>query len=536
MDPAEQPQEPAFEPPDAPQENPAEMGPSDVGAEVGDAPAGKDGQPDAEVAEQARREELERAQRMADPGRAILIAAAEAIERIPAVVYHGKQYGTGGLAGMGTSAEGNVRMMRGQGPTSNGGWLIRATGMAITSGKPTEFDVAWKYSSTEWIDHAARKLMERPSRQARGTAYQAAVGITIRELTAGAPFGQAIAAQKFTVEERKTFDNVECDVVLVEMGKSAGKLRIAVGVQDKFPRRIERIIETSVMNGASVLDILNVRTGSASEVGIGAPLFALALPPEYEEDRIATLVRPTLPIANPKPAVGAESAPVLPGAAPVAATPKAPPVEIPETPSTAPDFSLKTPDGVTVSRDSLRGGVAVLSFFGTWALHSQEWHPRLDALRDRFKDQGVKVYAANVRERNPSAAIAHVGDGKWGFGLLMNADRTAEDFGAALYPCVAVIGAGGELVAIINGCRDDASLDRVAKAIDDALKLHGGGSGNPAQPQPQPSNPPTDTAQPAAPPPADAPSILDAPGPNPAPADGTPPVFDSPADVPMQPK
>lgn len=70
----------------------------------------------------------------------------------------------------------------------------------------------------------------------------------------------------------------------------------------------------------------------------------------------------------------------------------------------APDFTLATADGGSVSLAELRGKVVVLNFWATWCPPCRVEMPALDQLQRDLGGQGVVVLAVNQLEDAPKVA------------------------------------------------------------------------------------------------------------------------------------
>ncbi len=72
----------------------------------------------------------------------------------------------------------------------------------------------------------------------------------------------------------------------------------------------------------------------------------------------------------------------------------------------APDFTLLTPEGGSVSLSEFRGQAVAINFWATWCPPCRLEMPMLEAAYQRYKAQGFTVLAVNQQE-SPSAARAY---------------------------------------------------------------------------------------------------------------------------------
>ncbi len=65
-------------------------------------------------------------------------------------------------------------------------------------------------------------------------------------------------------------------------------------------------------------------------------------------------------------------------------------------PKTAPDFTLTTLDGQTITRDGLKGKVVLLDFWATWCPPCRAAIPHLVKLYNEYKDEGLVVVGISL--------------------------------------------------------------------------------------------------------------------------------------------
>lgn len=367
------------------------------------------------------------------------------------------------------------------------------------------FEVTYLPSNTvEWVDNAKKKLIERPSKSAVGTVPILASNARFTEAFGPRPFSSELGqAATFTVLDRATVNGIECNVV--EAVLSTGqRSRWYLGIEDSIPRKYER--ENKNLPTA-IFEVSNLTSSSTS-----SPEAAEALritPPEgYQVERPA---QPTP--ATPAPTVTPEVTKALPISEtdtpprinPVSEQPQetpTPPTPVILPPATLPPFTITTATGEAVTNDTLRGKVAVIEFFGSWAILTKQWHPKLVDVLGKFNDPKVTPYAASVRERTPENAAECLRANNMAFPHLLNAEQLAKLLTINAYPATAVIDPEGKIIGVVQG---ESDLDRAALKVESHIRVALGGTPidipepqpapvsntRPTTPQPLPNQPPT---------------------------------------------
>ena len=83
----------------------------------------------------------------------------------------------------------------------------------------------------------------------------------------------------------------------------------------------------------------------------------------------------------------------------------------------APDFTLTTQDGTSVSLSELRGQVVMINFWATWCGPCRQEMPLLDALYQRYNRLGFTLLGVNVEE-DPSGADEYLAETPVSFPIL----------------------------------------------------------------------------------------------------------------------
>jgi peroxiredoxin len=70
----------------------------------------------------------------------------------------------------------------------------------------------------------------------------------------------------------------------------------------------------------------------------------------------------------------------------------------------APDFTLETRNGETISLSALRGQVVLVNFWATWCPPCRAEMPAIQHVYERYQDQGFTVLAVDVGEADAQVA------------------------------------------------------------------------------------------------------------------------------------
>lgn len=135
----------------------------------------------------------------------------------------------------------------------------------------------------------------------------------------------------------------------------------------------------------------------------------------------------------------------------------------------APDWTLTTYSGETVSLKGLRGKVVVMDFWATWCGPCVESIPKLQALYERYKDRNVTVLGITYLERGDPEAFMKERGATY---PIMPGDSIAKTYRASL-PMVYVIDPAGRVVDIFNGYFGKESDERLERTILEVMEKSG---------------------------------------------------------------
>ncbi len=117
----------------------------------------------------------------------------------------------------------------------------------------------------------------------------------------------------------------------------------------------------------------------------------------------------------------------------------------------APEFSILTDSGMTVSKANFGGKVLVLNFWATWCPPCIDEMPSLSQLHDQMNEQGVVVLGISVDE-DPAVYQSFVAN--HGISFLTARDPAAKisaDYGTFRYPETYIITADGKVAQKLVG-------------------------------------------------------------------------------------
>jgi peroxiredoxin len=121
----------------------------------------------------------------------------------------------------------------------------------------------------------------------------------------------------------------------------------------------------------------------------------------------------------------------------------------------APDFTLSTLSGTSLSLAELRGKVVLLNFWATWCVPCRKEMPAIEALYQRYKDRGLEVLAISLDKGSTTVVEAFVKE--VGVTYLVALDpswATARTYGVRGLPATFLIDRAGNVVLRELGERD----------------------------------------------------------------------------------
>lgn len=131
----------------------------------------------------------------------------------------------------------------------------------------------------------------------------------------------------------------------------------------------------------------------------------------------------------------------------------------------APEFSLLTFDGATVSLDDYRGKVVLIDFWATYCLPCMEALPELQALHSRNSPRGFGVLGVTVDDRAPLVRKATKKAGVT-YPIVRATPETWNQYKVTALPSLILVGRDGKVIRRFGGEADkQAMLAEIERAI-----------------------------------------------------------------------
>ncbi len=135
------------------------------------------------------------------------------------------------------------------------------------------------------------------------------------------------------------------------------------------------------------------------------------------------------------------------------------PEAVPTQGEAAPDFTLETLDGETVSLSDYRGRPVVLNFWATWCVPCREEMPLLQETYEAHQAEGLVILGVNVRE-NPEAVRRFLGEVGVDFPVVLDPDvAVVNRYLVTSLPMTFFIDREGQLRTLVVGGMNKTILD-----------------------------------------------------------------------------
>lgn len=135
-----------------------------------------------------------------------------------------------------------------------------------------------------------------------------------------------------------------------------------------------------------------------------------------------------------------------------------------------PDFTFKTIDGKTISRENQKGKAMLLDFWATWCGPCRIASPGIQKLHDNYASKGLTVVGVDVLEDGVHGTAAkYAKEHKYTYPFTEGVDDFAADLGVEGLPAFVLVDKNGVIKQVWNGV-PDASADELYTMIEEELK------------------------------------------------------------------
>jgi peroxiredoxin len=346
---------------------------------------------------------------------------ADALREIPSISYDADYRGEGALASRIRASTGRVVMER-AGASSPMSIRFRVEGTSVrpSEGKEISFLAVCdgryigKISGTDGV--AKEADLEVQGLGATGRFLAGGVdGLLLWEAFRENAFAPERGADLLQYEGEEMVAGVLCHKVFAQYTSAINgltkRVRLFIGAGDALPRRIERIVVDDGSlgeDGAYVMTLRDVRVGST----LDASTFQLALSEGTPIEQVISEERDS-------------SAGLLAAGSP------------------APGWTLKGPDGRSVSLADFRGRIVVMDFWATSCVPCKLVMPELQKIHEDYARQGIVVVGVSIQDDgNPAGFMKQQG---YTYQLLLNGEVISDRYGILAIPTIYVIDQEGRV-------------------------------------------------------------------------------------------
>lgn len=131
----------------------------------------------------------------------------------------------------------------------------------------------------------------------------------------------------------------------------------------------------------------------------------------------------------------------------------------------APEFTLPTTDGKTLTLASLRGKPVYLNFYATWCPPCNEEAPAIGKFSEKYKPRGLTVVGINELE-NPQKAKEFLDKHHLSYTAVVDSDgKAGKEYGALGLPVHIFINRAGTVSSFRYGEMDPGEIESAIKSI-----------------------------------------------------------------------
>jgi peroxiredoxin len=132
----------------------------------------------------------------------------------------------------------------------------------------------------------------------------------------------------------------------------------------------------------------------------------------------------------------------------------------------APEFQLKTLDGLAVKLSDFRGKAVVLNFWATWCAPCRVETPWLVDLYRKYKEQGLEIVGISMDEGSPEHVEKFVREMNVSYTVLMGNNSVSDSYGGVRFlPQTFFIDRDGEIASQRLGLKSKNDLENDIKRL-----------------------------------------------------------------------
>lgn len=377
----------------------------------------------------------------------VLRAASDAMRNVAALTCTASAEGVGAMAAHLPDVTATLTLARAQASDRLGWRFVIDARWAAPGADPVAYRAAYDGAAFRSVSDADRKLVEADPRHARallGAGPDAVLDWALRwPALVGDLFGGEEPRARARYEGKVTVAGVPCHVVHADYADMPDPRLYGawwyIAESDSLPRRVDfHFYDNDSGDGFLRVTLAKLDVVPAPEPAA----FALSLPDGYE-------------LVKYQPPARADDRPR-------AARPRPQGLDVG---SPAPDWALKDPAGKEHRLADYRGKLVVMDFWATWCGPCRLAMPGLQKIHEKYKDRGVTVFGVNAWESGDPAA--YMKDNGFSYGLLLDADQVAADYGVTGIPAFFIVGTDGKLIFTGVGYSPDHE-----KAMERVISQH----------------------------------------------------------------
>jgi thiol-disulfide isomerase/thioredoxin len=136
------------------------------------------------------------------------------------------------------------------------------------------------------------------------------------------------------------------------------------------------------------------------------------------------------------------------------------------TPTSAPDFTLKTLDGQEMTLSKLKGKVVLLDFWATWCAPCREAIPHLINLQKTYQEKGVEVIGMNVDKGDVETVRRFVKSMDIPYPITLTPEEVSRNYGVTGLPTTILIDKQGRIRQKLMGFTSEISKQITSTIVE----------------------------------------------------------------------